>query len=37
VQPAVISNDALFDLQGRRIAKPAKGLYIKNGKKMLVK
>jgi hypothetical protein len=37
VQPAVISNDALFDLQGRRIAKPGKGLYIKNGKKMLVK
>jgi hypothetical protein len=37
VQPAVISNDALFDLQGRRIAKPGKGLYIKNGRTVLIK
>ena len=36
-QPAVISNEAIFDLQGRRIAQPAKGLYIKNGKKFIQK
>jgi hypothetical protein len=29
--------DNYFDLQGRKIAKPAKGLYIKNGKKVVVK
>lgn len=28
---------AIFDLSGRRVAKPAKGLYIVNGKKILVK
>jgi hypothetical protein len=28
---------AIFDLQGRRVAKPAKGLYIINGKKIMVK
>ena len=28
---------AIYDLQGRRVAQPAKGLYIKNGKKVLVK
>ena len=27
----------LFDLQGRMIAKPQKGIYIKNGKKILIK
>lgn len=27
----------VYDLQGRRVTKPAKGLYIMNGKKMLVK
>ena len=26
-----------FDLQGRRVAKPAKGLYINNGRKVIVK
>ena len=26
-----------FDLQGRRVAKPAKGLYIMNGKKVVIK
>ena len=30
-------NDKLFDLQGRRIEKPTRGLYIKNGKKVFVK
>ena len=31
------TQNSVFDLQGRRVAKPAKGLYIKNGKKMIVK
>ncbi len=30
-------NTVIFDLQGRRVAKPTKGLYIVNGKKVLVK
>ena len=32
-----ITNNNVFDLQGRRVAKPAKGLYIMDGKKVLVK
>jgi len=32
-----LKNDNFFDLQGRRVAQPAKGLYIVNGKKMVVK
>ena len=28
---------AVYDLQGRKIANPTKGIYIINGKKMLVK
>lgn len=36
VKPA--ANGAVYyDLQGRRVAKPAKGLYIKNGKKLVIK
>lgn len=30
-------NDAVFDLAGRRISKPSHGLYIMNGKKIIVK
>ena len=30
-------NVVIFDLQGRRVAAPAKGLYIMNGKKVVVK
>ena len=30
-------SNAIFDLSGRRVAKPGKGLYIVNGKKMVVK
>ena len=30
-------NDNVFDLQGRRVAQPTKGLYIVNGKKVVVK
>lgn len=29
--------EPLFDLQGRRVTHPAKGLYIRNGKKILIK
>lgn len=31
------SDAATFDLSGRKVANPAKGLYIKNGKKFIVK
>lgn len=30
-------NNVVFDLQGRRVAKPAKGLYIMDGRKVMVK
>lgn len=30
-------NGQFFDLQGRKVAKPAKGLYIVNGKKVVIK
>jgi arabinan endo-1,5-alpha-L-arabinosidase len=30
-------NDIICDLQGRRIENPRKGLYIRNGKKILVR
>ena len=30
-------NETFFDLQGRRVAQPTKGLYIVNGKKVIVK
>ncbi len=32
-----INNNRCFDLQGRRIAKPTKGMYIVNGKKVVIK
>ena len=31
------SNSSCFDLQGRRVAKPGKGMYIKNGKIKVIK
>ena len=31
------TNNVVFDLQGRRVNKPVKGLYIMNGKKVMVK
>lgn len=31
------NDDAIFDLQGRRVVKPTKGLYIYNGKKTVIK
>ena len=35
VAEGVQKQDSVFDLQGRRVEKPAKGLYIVNGKKVL--
>ena len=34
---ANVNDNLYFDLQGRRVAQPTKGLYIVNGKKVLVK
>ena len=34
---AAAQGGVCYDLQGRRVAAPAKGLYIVNGKKVLVK
>lgn len=31
------SSNAFFDLQGRKVKNPTKGLYIKDGKKVLIK
>jgi hypothetical protein len=33
----VIKNNNVYDLSGRRVAKPTKGLYIVNGKKVVIK
>jgi hypothetical protein len=30
-------NDNVYDLQGRKVAQPTKGLYIVNGKKVVIK
>lgn len=32
-----IDNSSVYDLQGRRVANPARGLYIVNGKKVVIK
>ena len=32
-----IMHNEYFDLQGRRVAQPSKGLYIQNGKKLIIK
>jgi hypothetical protein len=32
-----MTNDNVYDLQGRKIEKPTKGLYIHNGKKVIIK
>ena len=32
-----VENETFYDLQGRRVAQPAKGLYIVNGRKVIVK
>ena len=33
----ITNNNALYDLQGRRVEQPQRGLYIQNGKKVIVK
>ncbi len=37
VEGTEVANDAIYDLSGRKVSKAAKGLYIMNGKKVLVK
>ena len=37
VQTVQTENNATFDLQGRRVAQPTKGLYIVNGKKTVIR
>ncbi len=37
VEGDVIANDAIYDLSGRKVSKAVKGVYIVNGKKVLVK
>ena len=37
VNRETITNNRYFDLQGRSVAQPTKGLYIVNGKKVVVK
>jgi hypothetical protein len=32
-----VQSDAYYTLQGQRVAKPGKGLYIRNGKKVVIK
>ncbi len=32
-----MTNDIVYDLQGRRVAQPTKGLYIVNGRKTVIK
>ena len=32
-----VENETFYDLQGRRVAQPTKGLYIVNGKKVVIK
>jgi hypothetical protein len=37
IENKTINNNGIYDLQGRRIAQPVKGMYIQNGKKVIVK
>jgi hypothetical protein len=32
-----VKSDKMYDLQGRRVAQPARGLYIVGGKKVIIK
>ena len=34
---AMINNGSVYNMKGQRVAQPAKGLYIQNGKKVVVK
>ncbi len=35
--PVTVSSKVIYDLQGRRVTEPSKGLYIVNGKKVVIK
>lgn len=35
--PATSADDEYYDLQGRRVTAPAKGIYVTNGKKVIIK
>ena len=37
IEDSPVSNDVYYDLSGRRISKTQKGVYVKNGKKVVVK
>ncbi len=37
IEHGTLNNEQYFDLQGRRVAQPTKGLYIVNGKKVVIK
>jgi hypothetical protein len=37
VKSGEVKSDGWFTLQGQRVAKPGKGLYIRNGKKVIVR
>jgi hypothetical protein len=37
VKSGEVRSDGWFTLQGQRVAKPGKGLYIRNGKKVIVR
>ena len=36
-KPTIINNDVIYNLNGQVVTNPSKGLYIKNGKKFIVK
>ncbi len=35
--PAASADGEYYDLQGRRVTAPAKGIYVTNGKKVIIK
>lgn len=37
MKTGILDNEAWYDLQGRKVAQPTKGIYIHNGKKIFVK
>lgn len=37
LENVVVGDGAIYDMQGRRVTEPTKGIYIQNGKKFLVK
>ena len=37
IKHGTIANNQYFDLQGRKVSQPQKGLYVVNGKKVVIK